>query len=172
MQQQTLLIDGTASRGLDQTVTTDPSFTAEWSCMQVAVNMSCFSLGVLKMNGLQLEIQPNPLLIGEHTFTLTITYNSTSSTASQTVIVIPHSAPTVTISALTRPNLVPVHRKLILHGTVSSSHPARAEWSIVYKPGELTCECESTPPVNVDTFIHISCLLAINMRLFSNTEIH
>ena len=172
VQQQTLLIDGTASRGLDQTVTNDSSFTAEWSCTQVAVNVSCSSLGVLRMNELQLEIQPNSLLIGEHIFTLTITYNSTSSTASQTVIVIAHSAPTVTISVLTRPNLVPVHRKLILHGTVSSSHPARAEWSIVYKPGELTCECESTPPVNVDTFIHISCLLPINMRLFSNTEIH
>ena len=136
-QQKTLLLDSTDSSGLSQDVLNHSSFAVAWNCKQLATNdTSCTSQGVLKMNGLQFEMLPSALSVGEHLFTLSISYNGSKFTANQIVSVVPYNASAVSIP--TRPGLVPAHRKLILRGTVSASLSSRAQWSNVYKPGE-TC---------------------------------
>ena len=134
-QQKTLLLDSTASSGLTRDVLDHLSFAVDWNCKQLATNdTTCTSQGVLKMNGLQFEMLPNVLSVGEYLFTLSITYSESTYTTNQVVVVVPYNPSTVKISMSS--GLVPAHRKLILRGTVSSSLPSRAQWSNVYKPGE------------------------------------
>ena len=137
--QEPILLDGTVSVGLTQDVQNDETFSTTWECRHLPVaQSSCNTSGQLEKNGLHLKLHPNALSSGNYLFILTLTYNGTVSTANQTAVILPHSAPRVSISVPKR--LIPTHRKLILHGTVSSSLPATSSWSTVYLPGELDNE--------------------------------
>ena len=133
--QQPIVLDGTVSTGLTQEVQNDVTFSSSWECQELTVTqLSCNSSGQVK-TGLQLKLLPNTLSSGTYLFILTLTHRGIVSTANQTIVVLPHSAPRVSISAPNSP--ISNHRKLILRGTVSSSSPATASWTTVYLPGEL-----------------------------------
>lgn len=131
-----IVLDGKLSEGIDQNLT---DISVLWHChIADAPQVPCAdTLGsTLDIPSQLVHMIPSNTLPSSHyNFTLTLTLSNLQSIAHQTIDVLPHGVPLVSLIPSTRLESVPVLRKLILEATVFTSHPGMAVWSSEYVPG-------------------------------------
>ncbi len=137
----TVLLDGSVSKGIDQNVT---EITVLWHCTSISDTPSVSLLPCTNSTGLPIQlsndlvytIPSSTLRSGWYNFTLTLTYFEVESTAYQTICVLPYNIPHVAVMPPRRQESIVVYRKLILIAAVSSDLPGVVTWSSERVPGE------------------------------------
>lgn len=133
-EQNLIILDGTASRGLTNDVMQDPNFFIEWSCHDITRNWSCDSVLASYSHSLCVKLASNVLPEGKYIFTLTLEHNGTISKAIKEISLLANPSPRARI--FTPSSRLSAQDKLILQGFVCSSVQANASWSTVHLPGK------------------------------------
>ena len=141
----TIILDGKISEGLNSSITSDRLFTVTWTCMNITglpVALPCLDQDVSPLNTSSTElvytIPRGSLQPGTYNFSLSLNYRGLESAAYQVIFILPYAVPLVTLTPPLGLEAVPVHEKVTLHASIYSDYPGTAQWHTIDVVGKTT----------------------------------